>query len=244
VINSPCLGQSRKDISISFLVIILGAVLAVLTYCRVRAAQYRRAVRTRFFAAISPRLEKLRRTITHSGFERLSGKFQEREIDLQIVPDTLTYRKLPCFWLLVSQIEPLPLQQKISIMVRPTGFEVFSNFSTLPCQTSYLPTPFPKDVSLRSEHPLDDQEMALLRRHLFLFNDPRMKELVLSPQGLRLTWLLQEANRGRYLLFREAELNRLPLAWDELLPLLTSLEDVRHDLITIQATEESAAKCA
>jgi len=231
VINSPCHGQNRKGINISFLVVISGVILASLTYLLLRAAQHRRAARSSFFASIAPNLHSLRRTITASGFERLSGQVNNREIDLQIIPDSLTYRKLPCFWLLLSQIEPLPLSQKISLMARPTGFETFSGHSQLPCQTVKLPASLPHDMALRSERELEPQEMALLCRHVSLFNNPHIKELLLSPQGMRLTWLMQEANRGRYLLFREAELSCPPLEWTELVPLLESLEILRHDII-------------
>jgi len=198
----------------------------------------RRAARIGFFANIIPKLQHLRRAEASSGFERISGHIGGAEIDLQIIPDMLTYRKLPCFWLLVSQIEPLPLSQKISLMVRPTGFETFSGFSRLPCQTHNLPSDFPSDIALRSEHPLTQSEMGLLRRHLSAFGDSNVKELVLSPQGCRITWLLQQAHRGRYLLFREAELHRLPLEWAELDRLLQILQDLRYDLVTQAAREE------
>jgi len=228
--NSPCHGQSRKDIKIDALVVILGVILVFLAYLLVRAALRRHGVRTRFFALIAPEMNNLRRTITASGFERISGRVGGSEIDLQIIPDTLTYRKLPCFWLLVSSLAPLPLSQKISLMSRPTGFETFSSFAQLPFQTHPLPASFPRDMALRSENPLTCQEMAFLHRHIGIFNNSNIKELVLSAQGCRITWLLQEAHRGRYLLFREAELDRPPLAWAELAPLLTMLEHMRQDL--------------
>ena len=44
-----------------------------------------------------------------------------------------------------------------------------------------------------------------------LFADPLVKELVISPKGLRLVILAEEADRGRYLLFRDAEMGRMPL---------------------------------
>jgi len=213
-----------------------------LTYQLVRAAQHRRTVRSRFFGAIAPKLAQLRRTITPSGFERISGQFNGAEIDLQIMVDSLTYRKLPCFWLLASQIEtantPLLLSQKISLMMRPIGFETFSIAPYLPYQTSHLPAPFPDDICLRSEKPLEAKDLAFLRRHAAIFKDQRVKELFFSPQGCRLSWLLQEAARGRYLIFREAELNRAPLTWEELIPLLEILQNLRHDLVRQAATEE------
>jgi len=232
-INSPCRGRNRKDIDIGFFVLILGAILALLGIYLSLAVHRRRTLRGNFFNNIAPKLSDLRRTITASGFERLSGRVAGIVIDLQIIPDTLTYRKLPCFWLLVSHIEPMAFTQKISLMVRPTGFESFSHFSQLPFHTSHLPAPFPADISLRSERPLQSWEMDFLRRHAAIFKDNRFKELVLSPQGCRLSWLLQEAHRGRYLIFREAELQHPPFQWDDLVPLLDILQTLRHDL-TVQ----------
>jgi len=193
----------------------------------------------------SGKLDNRRRLVDPSGFERLSGCIHGAEIDLQIIPDMLTYRKLPCFWLLVSQIAPLPIGQKISLMVRPTGFETLSQFSSLPYQTSPLPANFPSDGVLRSERALSTQEMGLLQRHLAIFSDPCAKELVLTPQGCRISWLLQQANRGRYLLFREAELNRPALEWAELAPLLEMLQTIvsacesRQGIDTQEQTNEN-----
>jgi hypothetical protein len=60
--------------------------------------------------------------------------------------------------------------------------------------------------------------------------EDRLKEVVLSPKGLRLTWLLEEAPRGRYLLFRDAEMGRTPVPPETLQPLLDALLDLRGRL--------------
>ena len=58
----------------------------------------------------------------------------------------------------------------------------------------------------------------------------RLKELVLSPRGLRLAWLAEEADRGRYLLFRDAEMGREPIDPAAVAPLLDALLDLRAAL--------------
>lgn len=175
-------------------------------------------------------LQDRRQALAATGFVRASGRQRGLLLDLQAVPDTLTLRKLPALWLLVTLPEPLPLRQRINLMMRPTGVEPFSTYDRLPCQSA-LAEGFPFDAGLRSEHPLNPYEAALLARHIGLFDDPRVKELVISPQGLRITWLAEEADRGRYLLFREAEMGRRALDPAQLEPLVLALRDLRADIL-------------
>jgi len=61
-------------------------------------------------------------------------------------------------------------------------------------------------------------------------NPDRLKELVISPKGLRIVWLIEEADRTRYLLFRDAEMGATPLLRATLLPLIGALRDLQADL--------------
>ena len=72
--------------------------------------------------------------------------------------------------------------------------------------------------------------LDLIAPHLAIFSDPKVKELVISPKGLRLVILADEAERGRYLIFRDAETGRTPLSKDRLLPLLDALRALRQTL--------------
>ena len=66
------------------------------------------------------------------------------------------------------------------------------------------------------------------------FQDPRVKELVLSPKGLRIVILAEEADRSRYLIFREAEMGRTPLPPARLEPLLDRLAAIRKDVLALK----------
>lgn len=213
----------------AWLLLILAGGGLVMLALRLRAdARARRQSRAGWLDAIQ--LHDRRAALAATGFARASGHRAGLWLDLQAVPDTLTFRKLPALWLLVTMPEALPLRQRINLMIRPTGVEPFSNFDQLPCQTA-LPLGFPHDAALRSETELTPTEAALLNRHLALFDDPRVKELVLSPQGLRITWLAEEADRGRYLLFRDAEVGRRALQPAALDPLLAALQGLRADIM-------------
>lgn len=214
------------------MMVAMGAGLAWLALRLVAEDRARRLARATWLDGIE--LQDRRQALAATGFARASGRRGGLGLDLQAVPDTLTFRKLPALWLLVTLPEPLPLRQRINLMMRPTGVEPFSAFDRLPCQTT-LAAGFPHDAALRSEHPLTETEAALLARHIALFDDPRVKELILSPQGLRITWLAEEADRGRYLLFRESEMGRSGLDPATLDPLLLALHDLRDDIMRIAA---------
>lgn len=224
--------------ALGLLVLALGGGLVWLALRLRAAAAVRATARAGYLDAILPELEDARRGRAPTGFPRVAGRMGGMALDLQAVPDSLTFRKLPALWLLVTALEPLPIPQRIHLMIRPRGVEPFSNIAQLPVQTT-LPPGFPADAMLKSEAPLSGAEAALLRRHLDLFDDPRVKELVLAPEGLRIVWLADEAERGRYLLFREAELGRDPLAPDALMPLVARLRAIRSDVL-----REGMRKCA
>ena len=59
-----------------------------------------------------------------------------------------------------------------------------------------------------------------------LFRDPKVKEAVLSPKGIRLVVLAEEGDRANYLIFRDAELGRTPFAPQRLHHLLSTLADL------------------
>ncbi|MGB3146579.1 MAG: hypothetical protein WBA91_02335 [Paracoccaceae bacterium] len=157
-----------------------------------------------------------------TGFARLSGTYQNRTFDIQALPDTLTFRKLPCLWLLVTIAEPMPVSSTIDIMLRPTGSETFSNFGSLPVHLDPIPG-LPPEAAIRTDDPDGLPPASVLQENLGLFASDRVKELVISPKGLRITFLAEEANRARYLLYRDAELGMTPLSQESLRPLLDQL---------------------
>lgn len=185
-----------------------------------RAMASRRAARAGYLDACQPLFSDLRRSIGPSGFARQSGRYRGRMFDLQVVADTLATRKLPTLWLLVSLPEPMPVAATWDLMQRPTGIESFSHFARLPFQQP-LPAGMPDTAALRSDAALPMPEPV--RSQLDLFDDPRAKELLISPRGLRLVWLVEEADRGRYLIFRDAEMGHVPLDAAMLPPLLNRL---------------------
>lgn len=202
-----------------------------------RETRARAAARAGFFHAVMPLFDGGETRVQPTGFPRMTGRRAGLAFDLQAVPDTLTFRKLPALWVLITLPEPLPLHATLDLMARPSGNEPFTRFATLP---QSLPTPpdLPAEIAIRSDNAARIPPPVLVARHADLFQDPRVKELVLSPKGLRIVILAEEADRGRFLIFREAEMGRTPLSPARLEPLLDRLAALREDILAL--TKEPA----
>ena len=164
------------------------------------------------------------------GFPRISGTYRDRTFDIQLVPDTLNFRKLPSLWLLVSLPEPVPVRATFDLMMRPRGVETFSKFAELPVQMAPDPA-FPHDCTMRTDAPELLPPRQLLLKHTFILEDQRAKELLISPKGVRIVWLAEEADRGKYLLFRDSEMGLAPIPAAQVKPLLDYLVALREDLL-------------
>lgn len=181
------------------------AVAAYLVRRALRERQKRRQEPERFFA-------RARGVLTDSTFEatgsvglpRLIGRYQGFPVQVLPVVDTLATRRLPALWLLVTLQDALPVQARFDLMMRPTGPTTFSNFDLLPV-TLPRPADFPEHAVLRT----DDEDHVLpahvVAPHLDVFESTRAKELLITPNGVRLVWLVAEASRARYGVFREAD---------------------------------------
>ncbi|MBL9046344.1 MAG: hypothetical protein JNK34_03400 [Tabrizicola sp.] len=198
----------------------------------VRQSRARTTARASYLDAVKPLFEGGEARLAPTGFPRMTGRQQGLSFDLQVIPDTLTFRKLPALWVMVSLPEPLPLPATLDLMARPAGNEPFSHFSTLPHS---LPRPagLAADIGIRSDDAARIPPSDLVARHADLFDDPQVKELVLSPKGLRIVILAEEADRSRYLLFRDAEMGRSPLDPARLTPILDRLRAIREDVLDL-----------
>jgi hypothetical protein len=211
----------------------LAALCLWLALRLIREASARSQARAGYFSAVKSLFDGGETRLQPTGFPRMTGRRRGLSFDLQAVPDTLTFRKLPALWVLVTLPEPLPLHATLDLMARPSGNEPFTRFATLP---QSLPTPpdLPNEIAIRSDDATRVPPHDLIARHADLFTDPRVKELVLSPKGLRIVILAEEADRGRYLIFREAEMGRAPLPPAQLEPLLDRLAAIREDVLALE----------
>lgn len=220
--------------SLAALATALCVTLLWLAWKTLHAAKARTAARAGYFAALTPLFDRVVSRTEPTGFPRMTGHLGGHDFDLQAVQDSLTFRKLPALWVMVTLTEPQPVKAALHVMARPAGNEPFSHFANLPHS---LPPPhllgpnsLPEGTALRSDNAAGLPDLDTLAPHFAIFADPRVKELVISPKGLRLVILADEADRGRFLIFREAELGQTPLGPARITPLITALLAIRQSL--------------
>lgn len=185
----------------------------------------------RFFARTAGILESERLEETGTiGSLRLAGRYFDVPVQVQAVVDTLAIRRLPSLWLLVTIQEALPLPGRLDFMMRPAGPTTFSNFDLLP-HTLDRPAGFPEHGVLRADVERAPFPASILAPHMMLFENMHAKELLVTPTGFRLVWLLAEADRARYGVFRQADFGAVDLDPVLLRELLERLFAIRESVM-------------
>lgn len=195
-----------------------------------RAQGARAARRAGYLAACAPLFADRMEAVQPSGFPRLSGRHEGDLFDVQVIPDTLSVRKLPALWVLVSLPGDLPVHDTVDLMMRATGLETFSHFARLPVQVP-APAGFPPDCAIRTDAPGVMPFADSVRRVLEAVDMQRLKEVLVTPKGVRLVFLAEEAQRSRYLLYRDAEMGRDPLPPARLAPFLAAVQALRDGVL-------------
>jgi hypothetical protein len=212
--------------------VLLGAGLAVLLLRQLLAAASRRAAEPEIlFGEAREVLENSRLEPTGTaGVHRMLGEWNGLPVQVQTVVDTLAVRKLPSLWLMVTIPEPLPLQATFDLMMRAAGPTSFSNFDLLP-HAVQVPPGFPEHAAVRTDDPAHLLPAEVIAPHLGMFDNPRMKELLVSPKGVRLVMQMAEADRARYGVFRQADFGMPELEAATLRDMLVRLAAIRGAIL-------------
>ena len=193
-----------------------------------------RASRNRAKAAIAAEVASIRTVIADAadisdgtvGVVTWVGSWNERRVQVRTIVDTLATRKLPARWLSVSVTEPVAVPATFDMMMRPGSPTTFSNFDHLQHTLPKAPG-FPAEAVLRTDLRAARFPQNLIASHLEIFAEGRAKELLITPNGVRIVWLLAEAERARYGVFRQAAFGGATLDPALIERLLTSASGLR-----------------
>ncbi|WP_292205448.1 hypothetical protein [Mesorhizobium sp.] len=171
-----------------------------------------RASRSRSLAALAADEASVRAVITDAanisdgtaGVVTWAGSWNGRRVQVRTIIDTLATRKLPTRWLSISITESVAVSGTFDMMMRPGSPTTFSNFDHLD-HTLPKATGFPAEAVLRTDRETVGFPLDIIADHLDMFADGRAKELLITPNGVRIVWLLAESERARYGVFRQAE---------------------------------------
>ena len=172
-----------------------------------------------------------------AGVVTWEGSWNGQRVQLRTIVDTLATRKLPARWLSVSITEKVAVPATFDMMMRPGSPTTFSNFDHLQHTLPKAPG-FPAEAVLRTDRRGTRFPQGIIAEHLEPFSEGRAKELLITPNGVRIVWLLAEAERARYGVFRQAAFGDAQIDPALIERLLTSLSALRD---AINKSERQAA---
>jgi hypothetical protein len=200
---------------------------------------YRRDVRQKIearntvFDDCEALLQQAQKTQDQAKLPVLYGRYEGYEVAISVVEDTIAWRKLPPLWLLIKVVANTPSAGSLDFIVRPANNEFYSPSwqwdGNLP-----IPLGWPQHAILKYQKtPVD---VALLNPFVpSLFADAKMKELLVTPSMLRLTYMAQQAERGEYLIMRNAVFAQAPIKREILEALLKQAISIRQHIENAQS---------
>lgn len=179
-------------------------------------------------------LDKAQLTHGGDGFPRLAGQYEGRAVRVELIPDTMTIRRLPQLWLSVSLLDRNPGVAGFSVLVRPTGNEFYS-LNPRFAHRHEPPPGFPAEVLIRGDRGAGRLLAELSKPLGTILADPRVKEVAVTERGLRIVRQAGEGKRGEHLLLRQALFENANVTH-------THLESVLHHLETLRAIVDTHAR--
>jgi hypothetical protein len=178
------------------------AVVLVILHRRERSAL--KAQRLRLFDGCLALFDHAVLTQDDVAWPVLTGSYGGRLVRIEPVADQVAFRQVPSLWLVVSVRQELKVAGTFDLLARRANVEFYSQATALP-RCLPLPRGWPAHTSLKadceaSELPLDELDPHVMA----FFDDPRSKELVVTPRGVRLVYRVQGADRSEYLVLRSA----------------------------------------
>lgn len=170
-----------------------------------------RALRGAIFDACLPLMTQCRLEQDDVNFPILTGIYRGYQFKVEPLVDHAAYRKIPSLWLMVTLSGELPLKGAFDLLVRPQNVEFFSPFWDMPAS---LPVPegWPAHALIKTSGAAEIPWVSLLEPHVrTIFADPRAKELLVTPRGVRIVYQAGQADRGQYLVLRSAVFGRVSL---------------------------------
>jgi hypothetical protein len=214
----------RYDVLV--LALLLGSTLVVM---HVRNRARIRTQRGGFFDACVRAFDNVGTRQNGIDYPVLSGSHSGHDVTMEAIADHASFRKLPQLLVMVTLRAPVPCRMVVDALARPQNTEFYSPWNRLPHWVERSPE-WPAHVVVRANHPEPCPFASVLDRHLRMFDEPEVKELLISPRGVRVVYRVQEARRGPYLLLRQAVFQSAPLDGELAARLLNSLTALHADL--------------
>jgi hypothetical protein len=220
--------------TVAALIAVLAAV-AVLGRLQLRHARRIRRDRGMLFDPVRKLFDDVRTHRDGPDYPVLTGTYRGHRIRLEPALDTLTFRKLPVLWLLVTHQRPLDVHAPMSMLLRPSGTEFFSPNAGF--RQELDATDFPAHLRIASPEPERAPAPQKFLRCMSFLSDRRAKELYVTGHGVRLVWQLAEGSQTHYRTTRRPDFGSVRVDPAQLRFVLDTLTDI-GDVLTVPTAQE------
>ncbi len=180
------------------------AALICLTWLYRRDRRRHGERRGAFFNDCLSLFEQYRVTQDDIYFPVLEGRYQGYTFRLEPIVDHVVFRKIPSLWLKITLVAPTRYRGVFDLLMRMQGSEFYSPFGELPERVT-VPAGWPADAAIASDDPQAMPPLDVMAPHIRAFGDPRMKEMLVTPRGVRLVYQAEQAERVHYMVLRQIE---------------------------------------
>jgi hypothetical protein len=173
-------------------------------------------------------------------YPKLRGHYRGYEVAVDAVVDHLAVRKLPSLWLRATVLTELPTRGTCDVMARAHNVEFFSPTGDLQ-HVLKLPAGWPDHLTVKCDDPAAAPPEAVLTRHIGLFDEPRMKELLVTPRGVRVVRQAAQGSRAEYMVLRQALFGGVRIPREQLSTMLDAAIALAEDLKKSTVPESNGA---
>jgi hypothetical protein len=206
--------------------LLLAAILLVLVIQHQKRLKRSLEARAAIFDEVRRHCADATIRIAPDGYPILAGLFEDTELELRLVPDTLTVRRLPQLWLIASFRFATGHAESFGALVRAAGTEFYAYTPTLP-HGAFDMSGFDVDTILRASSPAADWQRVESELRSALA-DQHIKEIVVTPIGVRIVRQMAEGERGAHLILRHADFGAARLELADLAAVKAVAQSFRH----------------
>jgi hypothetical protein len=210
----------------SLTLIIAAAGVATVSYLAVR--EHRRAIAARrgVLDDCTAVLDRSKLSHRESGFPQLVGSHRGRGVQVDLILDTLTIRRLPQLWMSTTLLDRNPGIPGFSVLVRHCGNEFYALTSRFEHRLT-TPLGFPHEVVIRGDAGAEPLLARLAPTIGDILRDQRVKEVAVTERGLRIVRQAAEGKRGDHLLLRQSVFENARVPREDLAATLDQLQAMR-----------------
>jgi hypothetical protein len=209
--------------------ILIAAVIAgILGFIAVRDHKAMRGSRRGLLDRCLPLFDRYTHKECGDSFPQLSGRVGDQNVDVRLICDTMTMRRLPQLWLQVTVLHEMQGITGFAVLVRPSNYEFYSmtgNFD----HVIEPPPSFPSEVIVRADGPYGSVFFDRLAPTLaVILADPKVKEIAVTRRGIRIIRQAAEGRRGEHLLLRQAVFDHATVEAETLGGMLADIRRLQH----------------